>query len=101
MAPCDTPIRGARSFSARCLGDAGCNLEKLGTQCDELDRCKRQWLGSGAGQAAPTTRRIVDVPLSFAPGEAYRFDWSHEIVVLSGMTVTSGGRRGAQYMRAA
>ncbi len=28
------------------------------------------------------------VPLTFAPGEAYQFDWSHEIVVLSGVTVT-------------
>jgi transposase len=28
------------------------------------------------------------VPLSFAPGEAYQFDWSHEIVVLNGTTVT-------------
>jgi transposase len=28
------------------------------------------------------------VPLSFAPGEAYQFDWSHEIVVLNGVTVT-------------
>src|SRR6202789_1049486 len=27
------------------------------------------------------------VPLSFAPGEAYQFDWSHEIVLLSGVTV--------------
>ena len=27
------------------------------------------------------------VPLSFAPGEAYQFDWSHEIVLLSGATV--------------
>jgi hypothetical protein len=26
--------------------------------------------------------------LSFAPGEAYQFDWSHEIVVLNGVTVT-------------
>jgi len=26
------------------------------------------------------------VPLSFAPGEAYQFDWSHEIVVLDGVT---------------
>jgi len=25
------------------------------------------------------------VPLSFAPGEAYQFDWSHEIVLLSGV----------------
>src|ERR1700758_1899542 len=28
------------------------------------------------------------VPLSFAPGEAYQFDWSHEIVLLGGVTVT-------------
>lgn len=28
------------------------------------------------------------VPLSFAPGEPYQFDWSHEIVLLSGVTVT-------------
>ena len=26
------------------------------------------------------------VPLRFAPGEAYQFDWSHEIVVLAGVT---------------
>ena len=28
------------------------------------------------------------MPLSFAPGEAYQFDWSHEIVVMNGVTVT-------------
>ena len=28
------------------------------------------------------------MPLSFAPGEAYQFDWSHEIVLMSGVTVT-------------
>jgi transposase len=28
------------------------------------------------------------VPLTFAPGEAYQFDWSHEIVVMNGVTVT-------------
>jgi transposase len=28
------------------------------------------------------------VPLSFAPGEAYQFDWSHEIVLIDGATVT-------------
>jgi hypothetical protein len=27
------------------------------------------------------------VPLSFAPGEAYQFDWSHEIVLIGGTTV--------------
>jgi transposase len=28
------------------------------------------------------------VPLIFAPGEAYQFDWSYEIVLLNGVTVT-------------
>jgi transposase len=26
------------------------------------------------------------VPLAFAPGEAYQFDWSHELVVMDGVT---------------
>src|ERR1700677_1787713 len=28
------------------------------------------------------------VPLSFAPGEAYQFDWSHEIALIGGVTTT-------------
>jgi len=28
------------------------------------------------------------IPLSFAPGEAYQFDWSHEFVALNGVTTT-------------
>lgn len=28
------------------------------------------------------------VPLSFDPGEAYQFDWSHEIVLINGVTTT-------------
>jgi len=28
------------------------------------------------------------VPLSFDPGEAYQFDWSHEVVILDGATFT-------------
>ncbi len=28
------------------------------------------------------------MPLSFAPGEAFQFDWSHEIVLIDGTTVT-------------
>jgi transposase len=28
------------------------------------------------------------VPLTFDPGEAYQFDWSHEIVVVDGVTMT-------------
>ncbi|WP_269844501.1 hypothetical protein [Acidimangrovimonas sediminis] len=28
------------------------------------------------------------MPLTFDPGEAYQFDWSHEIVVIDGTTTT-------------
>src|SRR5436305_13619311 len=28
------------------------------------------------------------VPMSFAPGEAYQFDWSHETITLSGLPLT-------------
>jgi len=28
------------------------------------------------------------VPLSFAPGEAYQFDWSHETITLQGLPLT-------------
>jgi transposase len=34
-----------------------------------------------------TSTAAAYVPLSFAPGEAYQFDWSHEVVLLSGATV--------------
>lgn len=27
------------------------------------------------------------MPLSFAPGEAFQFNWSHEVILLSGVTV--------------
>jgi hypothetical protein len=30
--------------------------------------------------------RNADVLLTFAPGEAYQFDWSHEIVAMDGVT---------------
>ena len=35
-------------------------------------------------RALPASQAFV--PLSFAPGEAYQFDWSHEYAVLSGVT---------------
>jgi transposase len=50
---------------------------------DAVRRYARSWSRAHAGQTA-----TAYVPLSFAPGEAYQFDWSHEIVVLSGATVT-------------
>ncbi len=50
---------------------------------DAVRRYARQWekAQGSAGTAA-------FVPLSFAPGEAYQFDWSHEVVVLDGVTTT-------------
>ena len=39
-------------------------------------------------QARGAAGAAAYVPLSFAPGEAYQFDWSHEIVVLDGVTTT-------------
>ena len=40
------------------------------------------------GESASSATAPAYIPLSFAPGEAYQFDWSHEIVVLNGATVT-------------
>jgi transposase len=50
---------------------------------DTVRRYARSW---GREHASHTAAAFV--PLSFAPGEAYQFDWSHEIVVMSGATVT-------------
>src|SRR6267154_2386380 len=50
---------------------------------DAVRRYARQWSKErGASTAA------AYVPLTFAPGEAYQFDWSHEVVLLNGATVT-------------
>jgi transposase len=50
---------------------------------DAVRRYARTWSRDHASQTA-----AAFVPLSFAPGEAYQFDWSHEIVVMNGVTVT-------------
>jgi len=50
---------------------------------DAVRRYARRW-SKERGQSTAAAY----VPLSFAPGEAYQFDWSHEIVLLSGVTVT-------------
>jgi transposase len=49
---------------------------------DTIRRYARSWSRDQGG-------RSVDayVPLVFAPGEAYQFDWSHEIVLIDGVTV--------------
>jgi transposase len=48
---------------------------------DAVRRYARIWQ-----TARGAARTQAYVPLSFAPGEAYQFDWSHEIVVLNGVT---------------
>src|ERR1700753_1538776 len=49
---------------------------------DAVRRYARQW---SKERGEPTAAAFV--PLSFAPGEAYQFDWSHEVVLLNGVTV--------------
>ena len=48
------------------------------------DAVRRYAQGWRREQSAVTADAYV--PLSFAPGEAYQFDWSHEIVVINGAT---------------
>src|ERR1700709_2635820 len=49
---------------------------------DAVRRYARRW-STNRGQSTASAY----VPLSFAPGEAYQFDWSHEVVLLNGVTV--------------
>jgi transposase/DNA-directed RNA polymerase subunit K/omega len=49
---------------------------------DSVQRHVRAWRRGRLQQGA------VFIPLWFAPGEAYQFDWSHEVVVLGGVTTT-------------
>jgi transposase len=49
---------------------------------DAVRRYAKSWRKE---RGAATTEAYV--PLSFAPGEAYQFDWSHEIVLINGVTV--------------
>ena len=48
---------------------------------DAIRRYARSWAKTNASATADAF-----VPLTFAPGEAYQFDWSHEIVVMDGVT---------------
>jgi transposase len=50
---------------------------------DAVRRYATTWAQTTAGAAADAY-----VPLSFAPGEAYQFDWSHEIALIDGVTTT-------------
>jgi len=50
---------------------------------DAVRRYAKAW---SQEQSAITAEAFV--PLTFAPGEAYQFDWSHEIVLIAGVTST-------------
>ncbi len=50
---------------------------------DAVRRYARGWRRDQVSSSA-----AAFVPLSFAPGEAYQFDWSHEVVLINGTTVT-------------
>ena len=50
---------------------------------DAVRRYARTWQREQASLSA-----AAFVPLSFDPGEAYQFDWSHEVVLINGTTVT-------------
>jgi transposase len=49
---------------------------------DAVRRYARSWQREWSASTADAY-----VPLSFAPGEAYQFDWSHEVVLINGTTV--------------
>src|SRR5437868_11467684 len=49
---------------------------------DAVRRYARRW-----SKERGATTAAAYVPLTFAPGKAYQFDWSHEVVLLNGVTV--------------
>lgn len=50
---------------------------------DAVRRYAASW-----SQAEQEASAAAYVPLSFDPGEAYQFDWSHEVVLIDGVTTT-------------
>jgi hypothetical protein len=60
-------------------------LRELGYEgsYDAVRRYAKRWRTEHAAVTAEAY-----VPLSFAPGEAYQFDWSPEIVLINGVTVS-------------
>ncbi len=59
----------------------GLREEGYGGGYDSVRRYARRWAAErGAGAQG------VFIPLAFAPGEAYQFDWSHEAARLAGTT---------------
>jgi hypothetical protein len=71
-------VAGRMKRGPRASADAGSHLR------GQLRRGPPLRAGWRVARGAATAEAFV--PLSFAPGEAYQFDWSHEIVVLGGVT---------------
>src|ERR1700736_4242557 len=72
----DKPARGRPTLipvfeGVRVLGYGG--------SYDAVRRYAKSWR---VARGAATAEAFV--PLSFAPGEAYQFDWSHEVVLING-----------------
>ena len=61
------------------------SLDTLGYEggYDAVRRYARTWLKA---RGAATAEAYI--PLYYAPGEAYQFDWSHDVVLIAGVTVT-------------
>lgn len=73
--PCRDRLTIIRIFEElRDLGFEGCY--------DSVRRYAKSW---AKAQGSASTDAYV--PLSFEPGEAYQFDWSHEVVVIGGVTI--------------
>ena len=49
---------------------------------DAVRRYAKSWRKAGGASAAQAY-----IPLTFAPGEAYQFDWSHETVLMNSVTM--------------
>jgi hypothetical protein len=49
---------------------------------DAVRRYAKSWRKARGAAAAQAY-----IPLSFAPGEAYQFDWSHETILMNGVTM--------------
>jgi hypothetical protein len=63
--------------------DAHPFIRRVPRAYDAVRRYARSWLRDHA-----TTSENACVPLSFAPGEGYQFDWSHEVACINDTTVT-------------
>jgi hypothetical protein len=55
---------------------------------DAVRRYAKSWRKARGAAAAEAY-----IPLTFAPGEAYQFDWSHETIVMNGKTMVVIGKR--------